>query len=1550
MVKLLYLAFGSRAIALLLPLVLGHPALGQEARNPTERDMISNGVEYLFYGNADTPFHAIIIDRAMAENELRVLAWQSEQDPNRMVLQPVANFAHQHAPQAVAAVNGYYWERENWILGIPENVGVRAIPQQGRPNDLLMLNGDGIRGPSADANIVAFAPSNGRRVRIRIMSADEWEQPDADPYRYYALGAGRRVLTDGRCNLDEPFVDEETGELVLDTRTALGYSNSKVVLLSSEHSRRGDQRYARMEDLCWFFELHSVTQAVALDGGSASQLVARRDNTLELQNPLTFRNRPFFGPGRQVANAIGVVPIVQENECGNFERVEAWPPRHGQLIKQAGADEIYYTTFREGRRHKLWIATWDDFTSLGFRNEDVKCVTAEQLSSLTPGPQVGGEGSFFHGAGDNSRTIYRVEAGRARPFSGPWDEEEFEGVTSFPFSAIFNRTTARFLERYRPLAERLGIWPPIEPPVAESPENGSSYASGIIQFDWRPLDNDGYRFGLEVCERNQDGSCDWGMARSCLPSGNGSTRREVRNIGETTEQMVVPAGDWCWRPWALGNDSAMSPEVLNWVPGTANYFTAVDEEGQLAGHRDCPQNCSENGTCNERDGTCACNEGYAGNACNRCADGYRDYPRCVPEPQCIDRDGDGYGEGCPPGPDCDDSSAARNPLAADVCGNGVDEDCDGADAECGCESQLGELVDNGGFECDLDHWTDEVHIDGGGDVSIDNEVRHRGLKSARLDIYRIQRDFQVQMPQLNLPVQREQNYELTFSARAAAPRGLTVQLGLPVDPWTTIGLYEQVLLGQNWDQYRIVFQASNTVNAKLAFAAGNQLPSVWIDDVSLRACGAANCAPCEANDDTCFGPEADIGCIDVDGDGYGEDCPRGPDCDDNDARRSPDASERCGNAVDDDCDGEVDEGFQVEQRCIEGSGVCRQEGVFICSPDRLSVVCNVQGGRPGLELCGNGLDDDCDTAIDEGFFEEGQACHVGRGACRSMGAVECRPDRLSTYCNAEPSAPQNELCGNDIDDDCDGDIDEGFEIGEVCAVGAGACGQQGRTICSPDRSQVICSAQPGQAAIELCGNGADDDCDGTVDEGFDNGQPCFNGLGVCRRDGRLVCSADRTNTVCNAAPERPGTELCENDLDDDCDGDVDEGYRTGQVCYQGIGACRSQGRVVCGEDRTSVVCDALAGAPRAEVCGNQIDEDCNGFDSECAEPNMVRFAVRNARPAPGEVICFSTIVPAAQTEVALQVGNVHYFETALHAARNFEFVFYVSDGPTCDEWKRDLWPTGFLITVNDTRIQRCLERSNSPNPNWNSLSAFVALDGSVRDTGDANRRCNFVESRPGFGTLFEIQNVMVNAGEQVCIATLSPHPGGMPMTPRAANTQVAEFAILEPSAVEFHIYKGDANCGWTEDVWPTEARVLVDGWLINRCSPRVGEPQWQSMFVQTGENGGDLGRQACPGPRGGLCQPFSIFLTPAAGRRLNGLVEWWPRIGEGGPIREAVPPAGGWLHSPHDYCSVTLAGHPGGWDGLDMDRSSAVGAGFLEKPLCDLPVSGFGAAHNGDCR
>ncbi|NQU79015.1 hypothetical protein HQ545_04565, partial [Candidatus Woesearchaeota archaeon] len=64
-----------------------------------------------------------------------------------------------------------------------------------------------------------------------------------------------------------------------------------------------------------------------------------------------------------------------------------------------------------------------------------------------------------------------------------------------------------------------------------------------------------------------------------------------------------------------------------------------------------------------------------------------------------------------------------------------------------------------------------------------------------------------------------------------------------------------------------------------------------------------------------------------------------------------------------------------------------------------------------------------------------------------------------------------ELCNN-VDDDCDTQIDEGYDVDN-----------DGWTVCGGDCNDYDAAINPG--ATETC-NGIDDDCDTDIDEGYDN--------------------------------------------------------------------------------------------------------------------------------------------------------------------------------------------------------------------------------------------------------------------------------------------------------------------------------------------------------------------------------------------------------------------------------------------------------------------------------
>ena len=67
-------------------------------------------------------------------------------------------------------------------------------------------------------------------------------------------------------------------------------------------------------------------------------------------------------------------------------------------------------------------------------------------------------------------------------------------------------------------------------------------------------------------------------------------------------------------------------------------------------------------------------------------------------------------------------------------------------------------------------------------------------------------------------------------------------------------------------------------------------------------------------------------------------------------------------ALDNNCDGEVDEGLGFKQ-VFCGFGICKRAGSEVCDAGQLVTDCTA-GGPLAEDLC-NGIDEDCDGVVDE---------------------------------------------------------------------------------------------------------------------------------------------------------------------------------------------------------------------------------------------------------------------------------------------------------------------------------------------------------------------------------------------------------------------------------------------------------------------------------------------------------------------------------------------------------------------------------------------------------
>ena len=282
--------------------------------------------------------------------------------------------------------------------------------------------------------------------------------------------------------------------------------------------------------------------------------------------------------------------------------------------------------------------------------------------------------------------------------------------------------------------------------------------------------------------------------------------------------------------------------------------------------------------------------------------------------------------------------------------------------------------------------------------------------------------------------------------------------------------------------------------------------------------------------------------------GYAKENPGGWDCDDEDGEVFPGATEECDD-VDNDCDGKTDEGLlYISYLDEDGDGYGSSQSTVSCEVAQNHALnkgdCedgNAQVHPGAAELCDH-KDNDCDGETDE-ELGVGEECSKGVGLCLSWGLVVCT-EQQTAECNALEIGAQVEIC-DWADNDCDGKVDEGLTESIPCGtddVGACTMGSVYRYCVEGEYAPwTPCDAV--EPSMEVC-DGVDNDCDGKVDEFLDVQQPCgSSNLGECEYglEQNLCLGGVYSGWIgCDAIT--PVDEVCD-DLDNDCDGDIDEGLK-----------------------------------------------------------------------------------------------------------------------------------------------------------------------------------------------------------------------------------------------------------------------------------------------------------------------------------------------------------------------------------------------------------------------
>ncbi len=555
--------------------------------------------------------------------------------------------------------------------------------------------------------------------------------------------------------------------------------------------------------------------------------------------------------------------------------------------------------------------------------------------------------------------------------------------------------------------------------------------------------------------------------------------------------------------------------------------------------------------------------------------------------------------------------------------------------------------------------------------------------------------------------------------------------------------------------------------------------------------------------------------VDVDMDGYDPNAAELADCDDNDKTVHPAAEEECGNEVDDNCNGETDEGFPTGP---DGKPDC---GVRIEDEDN-DFIPDATDNCPAVPNPAQ-VDTDADT--------QGDACDTDDDGDGSLDWSDCAPTDVEVHPGAD------ETC-NAVDDDCNGETDEGFDASILCDDGVACtidtCGAAGCAHVPLDCSDASpCTVDTCEEGV--CVHTLSDDagcCD--TDRNCADGDPCTTN--TCDPQSKTCSSEDAPGASCE-------------------DGDA---CTTGDTCASGS-------------------CHAGASTPCDDGLGCTSDL-CSPADSFApVEAESIDIA------GTGEAILLSGSNVAAG---AFEIG--------------FPFPFF--DGSVKTSFGVSSSGLITFDDQNAYSSNYCEPKTWKPNayiaPYWDSLSCHASLGCSVarQNLGQAPDRRLVVQWTKASvccpSSTLTFQVVIFEDGRVEMsywdLEGTASHGRGATIGMESSDGRSAVFYSCNRAVVsEGLVLRYPAGHGCKSDLLP--GNCLIDGVCYapgdtdedqgceRYCDPELDPRAWSIMGSDAPNHDGDERPDACDDdddndgvPDEADCEPFNVDVFPGAGEKCNG--------------------------------------------------------------------------------